>query len=99
MAKIDLTVIKERQERAIQKARERNIIIPTFAQQRNPELIPAKIKDELKGIGLWDLHPRNLFRITWKNEPKAFGGGFGGVNYRASLQPYRNGCPHIRTCR
>jgi len=81
MAKIDLTVIKERQERAIQKARERNIIIPTFAQQRNPELIPAKIKDELKGIGLWDLHPRNLFRITWKNEPKAFGGGFGGVNY------------------
>ncbi len=81
MAKIDLTVIKERQERAIQKARERNIIIPTFAQQCNPELIPAKIKDELKGIGLWDLHPRNLFRITWKNEPKAFGGGFGGVNY------------------
>ncbi len=81
MAKIDLTVIKDRQERAIQKARERNIIIPTYAQQRNPELIPAKIKEELKGIGLWDLHPRNLFRITWKNEPRAFGGGFNGVNY------------------
>ncbi len=81
MAKIDLTVIKDRQERAIQRARERNIIIPTFAQQRNPELIPAKIKEELKGIGLWDIHPRNLFRITWKNEPAAFGGGFGGVNY------------------
>ena len=81
MAKIDLTVIKDRQERAIQRARERNIIIPTFAQQRNPELIPAKIKEELKGIGLWDIHPRNLFRITWKNEPAAFGGGYGGVNY------------------
>ncbi len=81
MAKIDLTVYKDRQERAIQRARERNIIIPTFAQQRNPELIPAKIKEELKGIGLWDIHPRNLFRITWKNEPAAFGGGFGGVNY------------------
>ena len=26
-------------------------------------------------------HPRNLFRITWHNEPKASGGGFGGVNY------------------
>ena len=24
--------------------------------------------------------PRNLFRITWHNEPKATGGGFGGVN-------------------
>ena len=81
MAKIDLTVIKDRQERAIQRARERNIIIPTFAQQRNPELIPAKIKEELKGIGLWDVHPRNLFRITWKNEPTASGGTYGGVNY------------------
>lgn len=81
MAKIDLTVIKDRQERAVQRARERNIIIPTFAQQRNPDLIPDRIKQELKGIGLWDVHPRNLFRITWKNEPVAQGGGFGGVNY------------------
>jgi cysteine synthase len=30
---------------------------------------------------LWDVHPRNLFRITWHNEPKVSGGGFGGVNY------------------
>jgi cysteine synthase len=81
MAKIDLTVIKDRQERAIQRARERNIIVPTFAQQRNPDLIPDKIKQELKGIGLWDVHPRNLFRITWKNEPVPHGGGFDGVNY------------------
>jgi len=27
------------------------------------------------------LHPYNLFRITWKNEPVKFGGGFGGVNF------------------
>ena len=27
------------------------------------------------------MHPRNLFRITWKNQPVASGGGFGGVNY------------------
>ena len=81
MAKIDLTVIKDRQERAVKRAKEQNIIIPTFAEQRNPELVPAKIKQELKGIGLWDVHPRNLFRITWKNEPVTSGGGFGGVNY------------------
>jgi cysteine synthase len=81
MAKIDLTVIKDRQERAVERAKEQNIIIPTFAEQRNPELVPAKIKQELKGIGLWDVHPRNLFRITWKNEPVLSGGGFGGVNY------------------
>ncbi|MCD6412717.1 MAG: pyridoxal-phosphate dependent enzyme [Elusimicrobia bacterium] len=47
----------------------------------NPEKIPQGIKDELKNIGLWDLHSRNLFRITWKNEPVKFGGGFNGVNY------------------
>jgi cysteine synthase A len=78
---IDLTIHKERLERTIKRVRERNIIIPTFDQQKNPDLVPAKIKDELKGIGLWDLHPRNLFRITWKNEPKSSGGGFDGVNY------------------
>jgi len=78
---IDLTSIPERRQRAIQKVRERNIIIPTLAQMKNPALIPAKIKEELHGIGLWDLNPRNLFRITWKNEPKLSGGGFGGLNY------------------
>jgi cysteine synthase len=81
MAKIDLTVMKDRRERAVQRARERNIIIPTFAQMKNPALIPDKIKEELKGIGLWDIDPRNLFRITWHNEPVASGGQFGGVNY------------------
>ncbi len=68
-------------ERTIQRARERNIIIPTYEQMRDPSKIPEKIKEELKHIGLWDLHPRNLFRITWKNEPVKFGGGFDGVNF------------------
>ena len=78
---IDLTIYPDRLARAVKRARERNIIIPTFAQQRNPALIPDKIKAELKSIGLWDVNPRNLFRITWHNEPVPFGGGFGGVNY------------------
>jgi cysteine synthase len=79
--KIDLSIERDRRNRAIQRVRERNIIIPTFAQMKNPDLIPGKIKEELKGIGLWDVNPRNLFRITWHNEPKAQGGLFGGVNY------------------
>jgi cysteine synthase len=78
---IDLTVNKERQARAIQVAKERNVIIPTFAQMKNPETIPGSIKNALKSIGLWDLTPENLFRITWKNEPISQGGGFTGVNY------------------
>ena len=81
MATIDLNVQKERRKRAIQRAREKNIIIPTYAQMKDPSKVPAKVKAELARIGLWDVHPRNLFRITWHNEPKASGGGFGGVNY------------------
>ncbi len=78
---IDLSIQKEQLERTVQRARERNIIVPTFAQQRNPELIPNKIKEGLKKIGLWDIVSPNLFRITWKNKPVVHGGGFGGVNY------------------
>jgi len=92
MAKIDLTVHPERRKRAIQRARERNIIIPTYAQMKDPGKIPAKIKQELAKIGLWDIHPRNLFRITWKNEPKAHGGDFGGVNW-LELPPALTGVP------
>jgi cysteine synthase len=78
---IDLTVHPERRERAIQRVRDRNIIIPTFAQMKNPKLIPGTIKDKLEKIGLWEVNPLNLFRITWKNEPVPHGGGFGEVNY------------------
>ena len=67
--------------RNISRARERNIILPTFAQQRNPERVPAQITERLKGIGLWDLDPANLFRICWKNEAIEFGGGYGEGNW------------------
>lgn len=79
------TIDKVTNEKALQNAvkrfKERGIILPTFKQQRNPELIPRKIKDQLKKIGLWEINPLNLFRITWKNEPKEKGGLFGNVNY------------------
>lgn len=78
---IDLQVMEERLERVVERARERDIIVPTFAQMKDPSLVPDKIKEELGGLGLWDITPRNLFRITWKNEPVDSGGGFDGVNY------------------
>jgi cysteine synthase len=81
MAKIDLTVHPERLERTVRRARERNIIVPTFAQMKDPGKTPAAVKNELAAIGLWDVHPRNLFRITWKNQPVEQGGKFADVNY------------------
>lgn len=81
MTTIDLTTFADRRKRAIQRVRERKIIIPTFAQMKNPSLVPAQIKAELANVGLWDLNPINLFRITWKNQPVPYGGGYAGVNY------------------
>ncbi len=82
MIQIINSVINEKaRQNAVKRFKERNIILPTFEQQRNPELIPSKIKDQLKNVGLWEINPLNLFRITWKNEPKEKGGLFNGVNY------------------
>jgi len=78
---IDLTPEEEKIKRTVERARERDIIIPTFAQMKDPTLIPSKIKEQLSDNGLWDITSRNLFRITWKNEPIPQGGGFNGVNY------------------
>lgn len=79
--KKEIKIDKAVRSKAIQRARENNIIIPTYEEMRDPSKVLPKIKDELENIGLWDLHPRNLFRITWKNEPVKFGGSFNGVNY------------------
>ena len=73
--------IKKVLENTVNRCRERDIIIPTYEEMAHPEKIPQGIKDELGKIGLWDLHSRNLFRITWKNEPIEFGGEFGDANY------------------
>ncbi|MBL7136732.1 MAG: pyridoxal-phosphate dependent enzyme [Candidatus Marinimicrobia bacterium] len=78
---IDLTINEKQLKQTAQRCKERSIIVPTFEEQKNPKKIPQKIKDELKNIGLWDITPRNLFRITWKNEPVEFGGQFDGVNF------------------
>jgi len=60
----------------VERCRSRNIIIPTFAQLKNPDEAPGKVKEELRKIGLWDIAPQNLFRITWKNEAVPKGGLF-----------------------
>ena len=77
----DLRINEQGLAHAIRRAREMGVVIPTFAQMRNPETIPDAIGERLKHIGLWDIDPANLFRITWKNSPVPFGGGFGGVNH------------------
>jgi cysteine synthase len=78
---IDEIVNQEVLEKSAKHFADKGIVLPTFAQMKNPELIPGSIRDRLKDIGLWDRHPLNLFRITWKNEPQETGGMFGDVNH------------------
>jgi cysteine synthase A len=78
---IDLTIHPQQLERAVQRARQRQTLIPTFAQMRDPSSIPQGVSARLAEVGLWDVDPLNLFRITWKNQSTAEGGRFGGVNY------------------
>lgn len=79
MSKIIKGIDKKTVAQTAAHCRKKGVIIPTFKQLINPELIPDQIKGKLKGIGLWDVNPLNLFRITWKNDVKS--GLFGKVNY------------------
>jgi len=64
ISKIDLIVVRKN----VARCKQRGIILPTIRQQMFPETIPESIKQKLKPIGLWDINPLNLFRITWKND-------------------------------
>ena len=78
---IDLTIHQDKLEKSIERCKEKKILIPTFAQMKDPSKIPDVVKNKLKNLGLWDVNPLNLFRITWKNEPVDKGGLYGDVNY------------------
>ncbi len=70
----------EARRRNIEQCRERGIVLPTFAEMKDPERAPAPIRARLASVGLWDVDPLNLFRIGWQNEPVERGGGFAAVN-------------------
>ncbi|MCX7943996.1 MAG: pyridoxal-phosphate dependent enzyme [Deltaproteobacteria bacterium] len=79
MSRIIKKINKEVIKKTAKRCKERGIIIPTFGQMRDPNLIPNGIKERLKNVGLWDINPLNLFRITWKNDITT--GLYNGVNY------------------
>jgi len=78
---IDLSMHVDVRKKNARRCRERNIIYPTFAQMKDPSLVPEQVLGQLETVGLWDINSLNLFRITWKNEPTLKGGRYGGVNY------------------
>lgn len=78
---IDLSIHAATRQQNIQLARERHIFLPTYEMMSHPEKLPQAVRDGLRSVGLWDINPLNLSRITWRNEPVDAGGGFGNVNF------------------
>lgn len=70
---------KDYLERTLKRCREKGIILPTFSQLKHPESIPEEITERLENLDPQELHPLNLFRINWKNDPST--GKFNGINY------------------
>ena len=89
---IDLTIRPEGLKNNIARARENGVVIPTFAQMKDPSLIPQSVLDRLAKTGLWDVDPINLFRVNWHNEPKEQGGLFGKPNF-IEFPPALTGVP------
>ena len=90
---IDLTIHRDSLSRNIAAAREKGIVIPTYEQMKHPQTIPEPIRARLKTVGMWDVDPLNLFRVTWKNEPRAQGVGFQDVPNYVELPPALTGVP------
>ena len=90
---IDLTKNAKGLAHNIEKAKENHVVIPTISQMQHPETIPEKVRGRLKDVGLWDVNPLNLFRITWKNEAKETGGLFQAVPNYVELPSALTGVP------
>ena len=88
---IDLTVHRQALEHNIRIARENGVVIPTFKNMIHPETVPQPIQDRLTHVGLWDVDPANLFRITWKNQPIPTGGLYRSAPNYIELPPALTG--------
>ena len=95
---IDLTVHRQGLEHNIRIARENGVVIPTFENMIHPETVPQPIRDRLTHVGLWDVDPANLFRITWKNEPVPTGGLYRSAPNCIELPPALTGVPARILC-
>lgn len=88
---INLAIDEKQLEKTAERCKSRKILIPTFAQLRNPVSLPKGIKEQLRNTALSDVVPQNLFRITWKNEPISKGGLFESTANYMELPPELTG--------
>jgi len=54
--------------RTVERLREANVVLPTFAQLADPQTIPPRIQAALAAVPADAPHPLNLFRVHWHND-------------------------------
>ena len=57
-------------DRAVARCRELGVVIPTLSQQRDPSTVDSAVTDALIDLDMQAPDPLNLFRITWRNDPR-----------------------------
>ncbi len=55
-------------DNARKRFKERNIVLPTFAELRDPFTMPEKVLADLATVEKDAADPLNLFRVHWFNE-------------------------------
>ncbi|NNF56170.1 MAG: pyridoxal-5'-phosphate-dependent protein subunit beta, partial [Acidimicrobiales bacterium] len=55
-------------DRAVNRFKERNIKLPTFAQLANPSTISDEVTASLADVGPDDADAHNLYRVHWHND-------------------------------
>jgi cysteine synthase len=61
-------VDREVYDRTVQQFKQRNILLPTFAELAKPSLIPRVIRQALAAVKPDAADPLNLFRVHWYND-------------------------------
>jgi cysteine synthase len=64
----DEIVDTEALARTVERFRERNIVLPTFAQLADPASMPSEVAGLLEAVGPDDADARNLWRVHWYND-------------------------------
>ena len=57
-------------DNAVARFRDQGILLPTFAQLRDPAMIPETMRDRLARVDADAADPANLFRVHWFNEAR-----------------------------
>ena len=65
---LELNMAGETLTHAVDRLREAEVALPTFAQLADPTTIPARVRVALRDIDPDAPHPLNLFRVHWHND-------------------------------